>query len=87
MRGAATVWPMPDSDLRAVAFTIAAYLLMHYVYAYVDMSWDGQSMLYVGTAFGLIGVLERLSKPPLPPVVTNRLPGRNMQRQERLPHA
>ncbi len=64
MRGAATVWQMPDPDLQAVAFTIAAYLLMHFVYAYVDMSWDGQSMLYVGTALGLIGVLERLIKLP-----------------------
>lgn len=87
MRGAATVWQMPDGDLRAVAFTIVAYLLMHYVYAYVDMSWDGQSLLYMGTAFGLIGVLERLIKPPQPAVATNRLPRRNLQRQERLPYA
>jgi len=62
MRSASGVWQMPDGDLRAVAFTVAAYLLMHFVYAYVDMSWDAQSMLYIGIALGLVGVLERVAR-------------------------
>lgn len=85
MRSAAGVWLMPDRDLRAVAFTIAAYLLMHFVYAYVDMSWDAQSMLYVGTALGLVGVLERLV--PVGASPPSDLLSRPKQPQEQRRHA
>jgi hypothetical protein len=60
MRGGRMVWRIQDNDLQAIAFTITAYLFMHYMYAYVDMSWDAQSMLFVGTALGLIDCLERI---------------------------
>ena len=42
------------------------YLVMHFVYAYVDMSWDTQSMVYVGTAMGLLNALERIVEQPVP---------------------
>ncbi|MEZ4681176.1 MAG: O-antigen ligase family protein [Caldilineaceae bacterium] len=60
MRGGRMVWRIRDNDLQAIAFTLTAYLFMHYMYAYVDMSWDPQSMLFVGTALGLIDCLERI---------------------------
>ena len=60
MRGGRMVWRVQDNDLQAIAFTVTAYLFMHYMYAYVDMSWDAQSMLFVGTALGLIDCLERI---------------------------
>ncbi len=60
MRGGRMVWRVQDNDLQAIAFTVTAYLFMHYMYAYVDMSWDPQSMLFVGAALGLIDCLERI---------------------------
>ena len=57
---------------------------MLFVYAYVDMSWDAQSMLYVGTALGLIGCLERLVAPIQQPT-SSRL-RHKVQQHERLRH-
>ncbi|MCB0060921.1 MAG: O-antigen ligase family protein [Caldilineaceae bacterium] len=63
MRGGNLVWRVHDPDLQTVVFTMTAYLFMHYMYAYVDMSWDIQSMLYVGTALGLIECSARMKGP------------------------
>lgn len=62
MRGGSLVRRLVDGELQTIAFTITAYLFMHYMYAYVDMSWDIQSMLFVGTAFGLIDAIERIAR-------------------------
>jgi len=46
-----------DGELKAIALTWLLYVIMHFVYAYVDMSWDSQSMLYLGSAAGGLSVL------------------------------
>lgn len=60
---------MPGGDLSVIALTATLYVVMHTVFAYVDMAWDAQSMIYLGTMLGLLGGLERIvARPaPLPP--------------------
>jgi|SRR5579859_165768 len=53
-----------DRDLRAAAFVATLYVVMHFVYAYVDMSWDIRSMVYMGAMMGLINGLERIAARP-----------------------
>lgn len=65
--GARALCRMPGGDLKAVALTLLLYIIMHFAYAYIDMSWDTQSMVYVGTAAGLLGGLERIAAQPVPP--------------------
>ena len=50
----------------AIALTATLYLVMHFLYAYVDISWDAQSMVYVGVMMGLINSLERIVEKPVP---------------------
>jgi hypothetical protein len=58
---------MPKGDMRAIALMAVTYVCMHFMYAYVDMSWDIQSMLYLGVALGLINSMERIAAVPLLP--------------------
>ena len=60
MTGVRVLWKMPGGDLSAIALVAVLYLIMHFTYAYVDMSWDIQSMLYVGAMMGLINILEHI---------------------------
>lgn len=64
--GAKTLLRMPGGELSAAALTMLLYIVMHFVYAYVDMSWDVQSMVYVGTAMGILNALERIVAKPVP---------------------
>jgi len=73
LRGARLIQTMPNGDLQAAALTATLYIAMHFLYAYVDMSWDNQSMLYVGVALGLINALDRIAAQPVP-VPTRRWP-------------
>lgn len=43
--------------LQPLAYVAMLYIVMHFLFAYVDISWDGQSMLLVG---GMMGILNRL---------------------------
>jgi hypothetical protein len=63
--GVRALWRMPPGDLRAAALTATIYLVMHFLYAYVDMSWDGRSMVYVGAMMGLINSLELIASRPV----------------------
>ena len=45
--------------------TATLYIVMHFLFAYVDISWDGQSMLYVGLMMGIIACLERVVAKPV----------------------
>jgi hypothetical protein len=63
--GVRTVWRMPVGDMNAIALTALIYIFMHFVYAYVDMSWDNQSMIYIGTMMGLLNSLERIVAKPV----------------------
>jgi O-antigen ligase len=39
------------------------YLVMHFIFAYVDISWDAQSMLLVGAMLGVINRVAGLAQP------------------------
>ena len=58
MTGLRAVFRIRDGVMRATILTATLYILMHFLYAYVDMSWDSQSMVYLGTMMGLIGSIE-----------------------------
>ena len=64
--GVRAIWRLPSGDLSAAALTATLYIVMHFIYAYVDMSWDNQSMLYVGTMMGLVSCIERVVDQPVP---------------------
>jgi hypothetical protein len=38
---------------------------MHFLYAYVDISWEVQSMVYVGVMMGVINSIERIAATPV----------------------
>lgn len=59
--GARVLLRMPGGDLSAVALTAVIYIVMHFIYAYVDMSWDMQSMLYIGAMMGILNSLEKIT--------------------------
>lgn len=61
MNGMRALFRIPDGTMRAVVLTAVLYLLMHFIYAYVDMSWDSQSMVYVGAMMGIISRAERIA--------------------------
>jgi hypothetical protein len=65
MLGTRNVLLMPNGELRAIALVAVTYICMHFLYAYVDMSWDAQSMLYVGTMLGLINIMESIARTPV----------------------
>lgn len=49
---------LPHDDLRAVVLTATLYIVMHFIYACVDMSWDAASTVYVGTMMGVVNCAE-----------------------------
>jgi hypothetical protein len=63
--GGRAVWDMPRGPLRGAALTASLYLLAHFIYAYVDMSWDTDSMVLVGTMMGLINCLYQVAAQPV----------------------
>lgn len=65
MVGVRTLLRMPRNDMSAIALMATLYIVMHFVFAYVDMSWDAQSMVYVGTMLGLINSLEWIVAKPV----------------------
>ncbi|MEM7799397.1 MAG: O-antigen ligase family protein [Chloroflexota bacterium] len=54
--GAKTAWQMQNGEMRTIAIMSTMYLIMHFLFAYVDISWTSQSMLLVGTAMGFINI-------------------------------
>ena len=64
--GGRAIWNMPYGPLRGVALTATLYVLMHFIYAYADMSWEGISLIFVGVMVGLINSLEVIAASPLP---------------------
>jgi hypothetical protein len=51
--------------MSAFALTAILYIVMHFIYAYVDMSWEAQSMIFVGIMMGLINSFERIAEQPI----------------------
>ncbi len=66
IKGMRTLWRMPPDTMSAVTLTATLYIMMHFIFAYVDMSWDNQSMIYVGTMMGIINCIERIVARPEP---------------------
>lgn len=64
---------MPFNEMRAIALASTLYLVMQFSFAYVDMSWDTQSMLYLGMVIGLLCSIERIVATPVPDL-TKRWP-------------
>lgn len=64
---------MPGKDMSAILLTSILYVIMHFVFTYVDMSWDTQSMIYIGMSLGIINSLERIVAQPVP-LPPNRWP-------------
>jgi hypothetical protein len=58
---------LPGDVVSVAALTATAYVVMHFVFAYVDMSWESQSMIYIGTMIGLLNSLERIVSTPSQP--------------------
>jgi hypothetical protein len=63
VRGVHGLGHLPSDDFSAVLLTATLYIVMHFIYACVDMSWDAQSMVYVGTMMGLVNSAERIGNP------------------------
>jgi O-antigen ligase len=69
VRGVRLTRAVPESgipewrDMSAIALTAVLYVVMHFTYAYVDMAWDMQSMVYLGLMIGLINILPRMVGP------------------------
>jgi hypothetical protein len=59
--GVRALWRMPGGDMSAIALVAVLYVVMHFTYAYVDMSWDNQSMMYMGMMMGLICRLPKIA--------------------------
>jgi O-antigen ligase len=64
--GVRTLWRMPGGDMSAIALMATLYIVMHFIYAYVDISWEAQSMIYVGAMMGLLNSMERIVAGPIP---------------------
>jgi O-antigen ligase len=70
VRGVRVARALPESplpgrrDLNAIAITAVLYVVMHFLYAYVDMAWDIQSMIYLGLMIGLINSLPAIAQIP-----------------------
>ncbi len=65
IRGTWVLFRMPGGNLSAIALAALSYVIMHFIFAYVDMSWDLQSMLYMGLMMGLINSLEHIVAKPV----------------------
>lgn len=63
MVGVRTLYRVRDATIRAIVLSATLYIAMHFIYAYVDMSWDNQSMTYIGAMLGIIGIAETVSSP------------------------
>lgn len=63
--GMRNVLRAPPGDMRAIAFVSVSYVLMHFTFAYVDMSWGGDGMVYLGMMLGLINSFERIIAEPV----------------------
>lgn len=67
LKGGRTAVQLPNGDLRVIAVSLTLYLVMHFIFAYVDISWSDQSMMLVGTAMGMLTVLHSLAFQSTPP--------------------
>jgi O-Antigen ligase len=58
--GAGSLERLACADLKAVVLTATLYIVMHFIYACVDMSWDAASAVFVGTMMGVVNCAESI---------------------------
>jgi hypothetical protein len=63
---ATTLMRLPRNELSAVVLSGSLYIMMHFAFAYVDISWDARSMVYLGSIMGIINALPKIMTDPLP---------------------
>ncbi len=67
LTGAQAILHTKDRAVKAILVTAAIYIVMHFLYAYVDISWTTESMLFIGASIGILNRAEdALSDPILP---------------------
>ena len=64
--GVRAVWRTRGGDYAVIGLTATVFVAMHFMYAYVDMAWDVQSMVYLGAMMGIINRIEVLLTQPVP---------------------
>ena len=64
MEGIRVTFALQDRDLKTVGLTLTLFVVMYFIYGYVDFAWEGQSMLYIGAAFGMLNSMERVDDKP-----------------------
>ena len=60
--GAHTLSHSPRDELSLVVLTATLYLVMHFIYACVDMSWDAASIVFVGASMGIVNCSEWIER-------------------------
>jgi hypothetical protein len=50
----------PGNEFSAAVLMATLSIVMHFIYACVDMSWEPQGIVYVATLMGLVNVAERI---------------------------
>jgi hypothetical protein len=60
--GAQVFRRMKHPELSAAALTITLYIVMYSVFTYVDVSWDTQSLLYLGAGLGVLNRLDKINE-------------------------
>lgn len=66
MVGAQRILTMPRDDMSAIVLTALGYVLMYLIFAYVDMAYDPQSMMYLGAMMGILNAADRIAARPVP---------------------
>ena len=51
-----------DNDLGAIVSTAVLFVIMHAIYAFVDMAWDFRSTVYLGATMGLIAGIDQIAR-------------------------
>ncbi len=64
--GVRALWRLENKEMKAMVTTATLLIIMHFTFAYVDISWDMSSMLYAGMMMGVIGVAEHLAMKDYP---------------------
>ena len=49
---------LTDPLMKAIALTATLYVVMHFIYAYVDISWEAQGMIMLGIMIGILNSIE-----------------------------
>lgn len=64
MTGARALRRLPPDGMSAIALTALLYIAAHFVFTYVDIAWDAQSMIYVGSMMAVLNSIEHIVQQP-----------------------